>query len=137
MLVGVGYTLASFILSLPITSFVVSPLKDLFRTTEITAGNTVVGRVCTVTSGSVDEGFGQAKLDDGGAGLLLSVRSDSDSELERGSRALIIDYDDESNIYEVECYDQFDDEDQGEVAFDFDSLEKGEDVHVDDQAESN
>lgn len=123
VLVSMAYTLVSFILSLPITSVVVSPLKGLFQHEKITAGNTVVGRVCEITSGSVDEGFGQAKLDDGGAGLLLSVRTDSDGELKRGSKALIIGYDDEANTYEVECYEQFEDE-QDDVQFDFDSLEK-------------
>jgi hypothetical protein len=126
VLIGLGYTMVSFILSLPITSFVVRPLKGLFRTTEVTAGNTVVGQVCEITSGRVDENFGQAKLDDGGAGLLLSVRSESDKELTRGSKALIIGYDDEDDTYEVECYEQFEGDEDDEVEFDFDSLEQAE-----------
>jgi hypothetical protein len=126
VLIGLGYTMVSFILSLPITSFVVRPLKGLFRTTEVTAGNTVVGQVCEITSGRVDDSFGQAKLDDGGAGLLLSVRSDSDQELTRGSKALIIGYDDEEDTYEVECYEQFEGDEDDEVQFDFASLEKAE-----------
>jgi hypothetical protein len=138
VLIGLGYTMVSFILSLPITSFVVRPLKGLFRTTEVTAGNTVVGQVCEITSGRVDENFGQAKLDDGGAGLLLSVRSESDKELTRGSKALIIGYDDEDDTYEVECYEQFEGDEDDEVEFDFDSLEsQKKEVSEEDVVESN
>ncbi|MGM0558607.1 MAG: hypothetical protein ACQEVA_19635 [Myxococcota bacterium] len=126
IVVSVGYTLASFLVSLPITSLVVSPLKDLFRHEKITAGHSVIGRVCQITSGRVDEDFGQAKLDDGAAGLLLSVRTDSDEELSRGSKALIIGYDQENNTYEVECYEQFEDEQSDDVEFDFDALEAEE-----------
>jgi hypothetical protein len=137
IVVSVGYTLASFILSLPITSLVVSPLKDLFRHEAITAGHSVIGQVCDITSGRVDEHFGQAKLDDGAAGLLLSVRSDSDEELSRGSKALIIGYNQEDNTYEVECYEQFEGGQDDDVQFDFESLEAEEQRTVDQEQESD
>ena len=44
-------------------------------------------------------------LDDKGAGLTLSIRAESPNALTKGSKALIISYDADTNVYFVEPYD--------------------------------
>jgi hypothetical protein len=67
-----------------------------------------IGTECRIRTGSVDEEFGQARVEDGQAGLLIQVRSDG--KFKRGPRAIIIDYDREREAYIVEAYDALLDE---------------------------
>lgn len=98
----------SFVVAVPLMGALAQPFKGMFTTTTRNAGATVIGSVCEVTTGSVTERFGQAQLDDGGAGLLLAIRCEtSGNELTRGSQALIIGHDREQDIYWVEPYEQF------------------------------
>lgn len=90
------------ILVLPAAGVVVRPLRSVF---EIKAGKSnrdYVGHTCTITTGSVDAGFGQATIEDGGTVLVIPVRCDRPDALGRGARALIIDFDDERQAYVVE-----------------------------------
>jgi hypothetical protein len=61
-----------------------------------------VGHTCTITTGRVDAGFGQATIEDGGTVLNISVRCDQPGQLARGDRALIIEFDRERQAYLVE-----------------------------------
>ncbi|QDG51378.1 hypothetical protein FIV42_11685 [Persicimonas caeni] len=115
---GLGIVVVSFVLSLPITSVFTHPLKGIFKTHTHTGGQTLVGKLCKVTSGSVTQTFGQAEVDDGGAGLLVSIRCETEGLLKRGSRALIIEYNAEQDIYFVEPYDNLLADDDDEVVFD-------------------
>ncbi len=63
----------------------------------------LVGRECTITTLKVDGLFGQASYQDGGAGLLLSVRCDKANDLTRGRVARIVAYHEGSGTYEVEA----------------------------------
>ncbi len=102
-LFGVG----SFVAALPVTMLIMQPFIQLFDTKgEKHGGESLIGSVCRVTTSRVDAKFGQADVDDGGAGLLLPVRCEAQNNgLSRGSKALIIDYDDEQHAYIVEPYD--------------------------------
>jgi hypothetical protein len=102
---GLGIVAACFVLSLPITSVFTHPLKGVFKTHTHSGGETLVGKVCQVTSGSVTEVFGTAEVDDGGAGLVVAIRCETEAKLKRGSTALLIDYDPKDDTYFVEPYD--------------------------------
>jgi hypothetical protein len=67
--------------------------------------NALVGKVCKITTLRVDERFGQAVFDDGGAGIILAVRSRQPNSLGKGSKALIISYDQIADTYDVRRYD--------------------------------
>jgi hypothetical protein len=114
---GLGIVVVSFVLSLPITSVFTHPLKGIFTTHTHTGGQTLVGKLCKVTSGSVTQTFGQAEVDDGGAGLIVSIRCETEGALKRGSRALLIEYNAEQDIYFVEPYDNLLTDDGNEVVF--------------------
>lgn len=118
--VGLGVVVGSVIVGLPITSIFTHPLKGLFDIHTKTGGHSLVGKLCKVTSGRVTETFGRGEVDDGGAGLLVSIRCDTAGALTRGSRALLIEYDADDEVFFVEPYDNLlsdgDDEYADEVA---------------------
>lgn len=106
--VGAIILAVAFVIAIPAMGAFAHPLKGLFETHSRHAGSSVIGKVCTITTGRVDPSFGQATLADGGAGLLLNVRCETDDNgLRRTSEALIIGYERESDVYFVEPYDQF------------------------------
>src|SRR5690554_761236 len=94
---------ATVILSLIVAGTVVRPMRGLFTTTTRRGQDTLIGQLVRVSTGRVDHKFGQATLEDGGAGLILSIRcDDTENHLKRGQQALIVGYDEPSNVYYVE-----------------------------------
>jgi len=65
------------------------------------SGLALRGKICIITTSRVDKNFGQASYDDKGAGLLLNVQAETPNFLKKGSRALIIDYNQTHNTYEI------------------------------------
>lgn len=85
-----------------VTSLLVRPLAPVFAIREGKSNRDYVGHTCTITTGHVDDGFGQATVEDGGTVLVIPVRCDRTGKLARGDRALIIDFDDARQAYVVE-----------------------------------
>lgn len=94
--------LAALAVALPLASWLCTPLAPLFATHEAPSRKSLVGQVVSVSTGRVDRSFGQALLEDGGAGLVVQVRADPERELGRGHKALIVSYSDADEAYEVE-----------------------------------
>lgn len=118
-----GLLVATFFTSLIVAGTAVKPLRGLFATHTRRGQDTLIGKLVRVSTGRVDSKFGQATLEDGGAGLILSIRcDDADNNLQRGQKALIVGYDEPSNIYFVEPYDNFLHQKNSDLdtAFDFD-----------------
>src|SRR5690606_32120785 len=72
-MIGVPVLVGSIVVSLLLTSLVVRPLAPLFATRHAKRHAHLVGRVAVVSTGRVDATFGQATLEDGGAGLIIQV----------------------------------------------------------------
>ncbi len=66
----------------------------------------LVGKLCTITTGRVDAGFGQALISEHGVDLTVDVRCDPPNSLRRQTRAVIVGYDAEQQYFTVEAYDQ-------------------------------
>ena len=81
--------------AVPVTGFLIRPLRRLYRTIPAPQHRDLLGKICTVTTLHVDERYGQAEIEDGGAGLIVQVRSTDPGRLSRGDRAVIFDYRDE------------------------------------------
>lgn len=90
------------LLSLPLTSIAVRPLAKVFTTRRAPSKSDFIGRTCVVRTGSVTERFGEATLEDGGAGLVIRVRIEGPAKLSRGEQALIVDWDAERETFLVE-----------------------------------
>ena len=101
-LLSLAVLLGSFVLALPLTSIAARPLAKVFAPKHAPAKADFIGRTCTVRTGSVNRKFGEATLQDGGAGLVLRIRVDDNKQLGRGDQALIVDYDAEQETYLVE-----------------------------------
>ncbi len=97
--------LLSFILAVLITGKITRPLSRLFVTHEARSNRSLTGQYCVITSLTVNEHFGQAKVDDGGAGLIISVRSEQGNTLTKGDKALIYEYDPQQNLYYISKLD--------------------------------
>jgi hypothetical protein len=88
--------------AVPLTGLSVRPMAGLFTTDSARGRDTLVGKICVVSTGRVDGTFGQATYDDGGAGLIVQVRCDRKNGLKRGDQALIIDYDKGRESFSIE-----------------------------------
>jgi hypothetical protein len=94
--------LAVVILGIPIAGLLVRPLGPVFEVKEGKRNRDYVGHTCTITTGSVDDDFGQATIEDGGTVLVIPVRCDRKGALGRGHKALVIDFDEARAAYVVE-----------------------------------
>jgi hypothetical protein len=95
-----------FLISLPITAIVIRPLKGLFKSVEATESHHLVGNSATVATGTVSETFGQARLFNNGAEILLDVRCDPEHTLKAGDEVLLIEYLTDKHAYIVSPYSQ-------------------------------
>lgn len=93
---------AALVVGLGITRVLVRPLAPVFAVKEGKTNRDYVGHTCVVSTGRVDDAFGQATVEDGGTVLVISVRCDRSDRLARGDKALIIDFDDTRQAYLVE-----------------------------------
>src|SRR5690606_25699276 len=101
LLVSIPLFVLAPILALVPTSVAVRPLAKIFVPKKAIAREDLVGRLCTIRTGTVTERFGEATLEDGGAGLVVRVRVETGDTLKRGERAVIVDYDEERQEFTV------------------------------------
>jgi len=101
-LLSVSTLFVAPILALPLTSIAVRPLASLFTPRRAPGKADLIGKTCIVRTGSVSDRFGEATLEDGGAGLVIRVRVDGDKKLSRGEHALIVDFDRERETFLIE-----------------------------------
>lgn len=94
--------IAAFVVAVPFTSLVIRPLAPVFVSSTGRTRADVVGNTAVVTTGRVDERFGQADCKVGGDYLRIEVRARADKGIGRGQSVLVIDFDVEREAYLVE-----------------------------------
>ena len=94
------------ILDLPLTSLSARPLAKVFAHRHATSHTDLIGKTCVVRTGTVTSTFGEASLEDGGAGLVLRVRVDRELAVKRGDQMLIVEWDRERESFLVEPLDE-------------------------------
>ena len=92
--------LVLLVVSVPLTGLALHPLRPLFANLAGPEAASFLGREATVRSPKVGASQGEVDLDDGGAGLILKVRS-SDETFLRGERVVLVEYLPEQNAYRV------------------------------------
>jgi hypothetical protein len=100
-ILGTAILLLAPLFALPLTSLAIRPLAPLFRHRTATKQKELVGKICVVRTGTVDETFGEATLEDGGAGLVVRIRIDAGESLKRGEQAVIVGFDEEKDAFLV------------------------------------
>ena len=103
---GLACNIGIFFLSLPVTAVIIRPLRGLFKSAEAATSNQLIGLEGTVATGTITDTFGQVKLFNDGAELLVDARNDSQHQLEQGDKVLIIEYQHDSHTYVVAPYPQ-------------------------------
>lgn len=96
--IGAITAFVAVVIALPITAVSVKPLRRLFHTHEAITKNELIGTICTVSTQTVSETFGQVTTDDG---MTLSVFAKSPNTMARGSRVVLIEFNKEQDIYQV------------------------------------
>ncbi|MGE6442345.1 hypothetical protein ACQKC9_12375 [Psychrobacter sp. NPDC078409] len=99
---GTGALIFVLVVSMWLTGMIISPIRrNIARIPKRNSANNV-GKIAIVRTLSVTDKHGEAELNDGGAGLILKVRSDnSTSLLKKGDRVMLVAYLEETNTYQV------------------------------------
>ncbi|MDN3637707.1 DUF1449 family protein [Simiduia curdlanivorans] len=100
-LLGLPVLFASLYAAVMITSQVIKPLRPLFKNARQQTVQFIIGQTAVVRSSVVNSQMGEAILSDGGAGLLLKVRSEPGVEFVKGDRVVLLEHEVATNIYKV------------------------------------
>lgn len=104
---GIPILLVSGYIAVMITAVLIKPLRPLFKKSVQHTPKLVLGQTVTVRTSRVDGGFGEAALDDGGAGLILKVRATGDDTFSKGDRVVLLEHLENENIYRVVSEEEF------------------------------
>lgn len=104
-LVGLGLLAGGGVGGLALGGLAVRPLRPLFKARGVQRQDSLVGKVCTITTLRVDASFGQARFEDGGADLIIQVRAEPDERHVKGARALIVAHDTASGEFRIIPHD--------------------------------
>lgn len=92
-------------LALPITIPLLAPLRPLMaklkREATGAVANDFIGRTATVRSEKINASHGTVELSDGGAGLILQIRTDKENDYKRGDKVVLKEYLPETNTYKI------------------------------------
>jgi hypothetical protein len=94
-------------ISVIITGKIIKPLRPLFKKMEQDVERLVMGQTAIVRTSRVDQSFGEASLDDGGAGLILKIRASEGAKYKRGDKVVLIEYLKELNAFRVVSEKEF------------------------------
>lgn len=101
VIVGIPVIVMVLYFSALITAQLIKPLRPVFLASNQEVQKQILGQVAVVRTGEVDRNFGEAYLEDGGAGLIVKVRSYKDEVFKRGERVVLLEYVAGENIYRV------------------------------------
>lgn len=100
-LAGLALLVISFACSIIVTAQLIKPIKGLFISHNAANKASFIGRECVVKTGSVTSTFGQAVLEDGGAGMIFDVRADEALNIKKGDLVILMEYDEVEGCYQV------------------------------------
>jgi len=107
-LVGATVTLlVATYLSILVTAQAIKPLRKFFNKLEYDETKHILGQVVVVRSSLVNRDRGEAEMNDGGAGILLNIRSTGDDEFRKGDEVVVVEHLEEKNLYRVVAKSEF------------------------------
>lgn len=107
VLLGVVAALAMLVPGALATSLLLRPLSRVLLRLRPPSDPSILGRIGVVSTPSVDARYGQATVDDGGAGLVLQIRHEQPDRFRRGDRVVLIEYLGAQHAYRVVSEEQF------------------------------
>lgn len=106
-LAGIPVLIGSLYIAVMTTAVLIKPIRPLFKKTSQETVKRVLGQTAVVRTSRVDHNFGEATLEDGGAGLLLKVRAMGTSTFSKGDRVVLLEHDKQTNTYRVISEEEF------------------------------
>jgi hypothetical protein len=106
-LLGIPVLAVALFLAVMLTAQVIKPLRRFFRKAQQQTVRHLLGQTAIVRTSRVDNDFGEATLEDGGAGLILKVRSAGSETFRKGDRVVLLEHRPEENVYRVISEDEF------------------------------
>ena len=103
---GLMVLLGSLYIATLLTAQLIKPLRKLFAS-EVNSSKTILGQVLIVRTSSVDDSYGEATMNDGGAGLILKIRCPTENKFKQGDRVVPYEYLKDKNVYRVISEDEF------------------------------
>lgn len=105
---GFAIMVGALVVSVYLTAQICKPLRaSVFKSQESISVRHFIGRVVTVRSSNVSMKYGEAVMDDGGAGLILRVRAEDSLGLKRGDQVVLLEYLVDVEAYRVISEDEF------------------------------
>lgn len=99
---GTGALVFVLVISMWLTGLIISPIRKNIAKIPKRNASSNIGKIAVVRTLSVTDKHGEAVLNDGGAGLILKIRSDmSDNQLKQGDKVVLVAYLDDANTYRV------------------------------------
>lgn len=105
--VAAAVLLAMVVPATAATSLLLRPLGRRLERLSASLTPSLLGQTAVIITPSLSGSYGQAAVDDGGAGLILQVRLDAPNALQRGDRIVLIEYIEGQNAYRVVSEQQF------------------------------
>lgn len=107
LLCGIATLVGALVPGVFVTSLLLRPVRKLMVRLRPPVAPSILGRVGTVISPEVDAVQGRAEFADGGAGLILQVRTNAPGGFVRGDRVVLLEHDATANTYLVISESQF------------------------------
>jgi len=104
---GLAVLLVALLVALICTAILIKPLRPLFKNSEQSTAKSMLGKTVLVRTSRVDLDFGEATLEDGGAGLVLKIRAATEQGFVKGDRVVLLEYVKEKNVYNVISENEF------------------------------
>jgi hypothetical protein len=105
-LAGLGTMVGVLVPAVAVTSVALRPLRGVLAKMR-PVERSLIGSSAVVVTPTLSGDYGQASVDDGGAGLILQVRHEDPNQLQRGDRIVLIEYIESQNAYRVVSEQQF------------------------------
>ena len=106
-LIGLPILLGSLFVAVIMTGQLIKPIRTFFKKTQQDTLKYITGQIAVVRTSRVDSNFGEANLEDGGAGLIIKVRALGDETFAKGDRVALLEYVENENVYRVVSEEEF------------------------------
>lgn len=100
-LIGIPLFIGTTYIVTMITATIIKPLRPIFKAANQQVEKDILGQVAIVRTGRVDNDFGEATIEDGGAGLIIRIRPYKNEKFKRGDEVVLLEHVASENIYKV------------------------------------
>lgn len=106
--INIGIAIASFMVSILATAFMIKPLKGLFqKINQAPISKSLLGSTCRIRSSRADHDFGEAECLHEGASLIVKVRATGDQTFSTGDSVVLIQHNKQNDFFNIVSEEEF------------------------------